>query len=473
MALLLGVLGCFVLAIIAQEVFEVILLPRRVRRRLRLVRLFFRSTWTCWSWAAKRISSRSSREALLSFYGPLAMMVLIGVWATGFIAGFGLLQWAIQAGTPTFRPLRQMLYLSGATFFTLGYGDVTPIGPWPKALAIVEAGTGFGFIAIVIGYLPVLYQVFTRREAHVIQLDARAGSPPTATTLLSQHSEGQGLEDLYQLLRSWEQWAAEMVETHLSYPMLSYYRSQHDNQSWLGAMCLMLDACALILVGLRDVRTFPAKMNFAIARLALVELCRVFGVQPRSNSTERLSSQEFRVMRDALNQAGLLFSDEPGAEERLAALRATYEPFSDEFVRLLNDAASWMATRPGFGQLAEQSSRTISETTSRMGARQAGLACADRGGLRRVLPLIVLAAVSSGVRRKSEVTMAVEVLKRYIRSGYEDPRRAGAPDSRRLRRRPASPFRRYRPCRVSRARSGNDPRILHRCSRAPACFRYC
>lgn len=324
---LVGTLGFFLLAVIAQEVFEVILLPRRVKRRLRLVRLFFRSTWSCWSWAAKRIPSSRRREALLSFYGPLSMIVLIGLWAISFIAGFGLLQWALQAGTPASPPLSRMLYLSGATFFTLGYGDVTPVGPWAKGMAIVEAGTGFGFIAIVIGYLPVLYQVFTRREAHVIQLDARAGSPPTATTLLSQHAEGQGLEELYQLLRSWEQWAAEMVETHLSYPMLSYYRSQHDNQSWLSAMCLMLDSCALILVGLRDVRTFPAKMNFAVARLALVELCRVFDVQPRSRDTARLSPDEFRFMLNALNQAGLSFSDEQGAEERLAAFRATYEPF--------------------------------------------------------------------------------------------------------------------------------------------------
>ena len=121
-------------------------------------------------------------------------------------------------------------------------------------LAVVEAGTGIGFIAIVIGYLPVLYQLFSRREAHVIQLDARAGSPPTATTMLSRHAESGGLDKLEDLLREWEIWCSDLLESHLSYPMLVYYRSQHDNQSWLAALTAVMDSCALILVGVEELQ---------------------------------------------------------------------------------------------------------------------------------------------------------------------------------------------------------------------------
>lgn len=320
MSFAVAAVSLFCIAFVLFDVFEVMLLPRRVRRRLRLVRIFFRLTWSVWSNMALRLSS--GRETTLSFYGPFSMMLLIVFWVSALIGGFACLQWALQQSTS----LSRQLYFSGATFFTLGYGDVIPQTPASKIVAICEAGTGFGFIAVVIGYLPVLYQLFSRREVHVIQLDARAGSPPSAITLLTRHAEGQGIENLYQLLGNWEAWASEMVESHLSYPMLSYYRSQHDNQSWLAAMCAILDCCALMLVGLRDIHTFPAKMAFATSRLALIEVSRVFDIQPRPDIAARVPAFDFRVVSEELGKAGLTFSDDE-AEKKLAAFRATYEPF--------------------------------------------------------------------------------------------------------------------------------------------------
>jgi hypothetical protein len=313
-------LGCLLLLLF--DIFEVMLLPRRVRRRFRLVRVFFRVTWGIWSRVALRMESGNGREGMLSFYGPLSMVLLIALWIAGLIATFGGLQWSLEQTISFSRGL----YLSGTTFFTLGYGDVVPHSPISKLVAVWEAGTGFGFIAVVIGYLPVLYQLFSRRETHVIQLDARAGSPPSAVTLLTRHSEYGGIENLYQLFQSWEGWAAEMVESHLSYPMLSYYRSQHDNQSWLAAMCVILDSSALVLVGIRDVRTFPAKMAFATSRLALIELARVFNIQPRAQADARQPAFDFQTVTAELEKGGLFFSDED-AEKKVAAFRATYEPF--------------------------------------------------------------------------------------------------------------------------------------------------
>jgi Ion channel len=333
-------ISLFCIAILLFDVFEVMLLPRRVRRRARLVRIFFRSTWAAWSNVALRFSPGNGRETILSFYGPFSMVLLIAFWVSALIVGFGCLQWAIEGSFP----LTRELYLSGTTFFTLGYGDVIPQMPVSKLVAIWESGTGFGFIAVTIGYLPVLYQMYSRRETHVIQLDARAGSPPSAITLLTRHAEGQGIENLHQLLRSWEGWASEMVESHLSYPMLSYYRSQHDNQSWLAAMCAILDSCALLLVGMRDIQTFPAKMAFATSRLALIELSRVFEIQHRTQAAARHPPLDFKAVSDELGKAGLFFSDND-AEEKLTAFRATYEPFLvglSEY--LLLPLPSWLPT---------------------------------------------------------------------------------------------------------------------------------
>ena len=318
-----ALLGVILLLAVASDAFEVMLLPRRLRRQIRPVRLYFRVSWALWSFFTGRIRRGRARDAFLSFYGPLSMVLLLSLWAFGLVLSFALLHWAIR-GTGSFW---SALYLSGSTFFTLGYGDVVPNSRWDKTLAIIESGAGLGYIAATIGYLPVLYQFFSRREARVIQLDPRAGSPPAASTLLCRHSEAEAVAELYSLLKDWEEWSAELVESHLSYPMLSYYRSQHDNQSWLSGLTCILDSCAILLTGVKGVKTFQPRMTFALGRLAAVELCRVFHLRPKAPASDRLPPEEFGLLNQDLTDSGLLFSDPESAEERLASLRATYEPF--------------------------------------------------------------------------------------------------------------------------------------------------
>lgn len=340
---LIGLLGLFLYLSIAAEAFEVMLLPRRVRRSLRFVRLFFRGSWGLWSGIARNMKRGPVRDAFLSLYGPLSMIVLLSSWAAGMIFGLGLLQWALQSQSAKPLNLSTAFYFSGSSFFTVGYGDVLPTTTLSKLLAIFEAFSGLAFIAGTIGYLPVLYQLFSRRETQIIKLDARAGSPPTALALLCRHGEQQAIDELQSFLLDWEQWCTELVESHLSYPMLSYYRSQHDNQSWLAALTAVLDCCALLLTGLTGIRTFTARMTFAVARLAIVELCRVFHLRVEGKSQERLTTADFEAATKLLADAGLSFSDEAGAEENLRQIRATYEPFLFALSRLfLLDLPGWL-----------------------------------------------------------------------------------------------------------------------------------
>src|SRR5439155_6213822 len=179
------------------------------------------------------------------------------------------------------------LYVSGTNFFTLGLGDVIPL-TWPaRTLTVLQAGMGFAFLAIVIGYLPVIYQAFSRREVFISMLDARAGSPPTAIELLKRHAEGRTLDGLDGLLREWEHWSAELLESHLSYPVLAYFRSQHDNQSWLAALTTILDASSLIMAGLKGRSSSQAKLTFAMARHTVVDLCQVFNAEPDFQRIDR------------------------------------------------------------------------------------------------------------------------------------------------------------------------------------------
>ena len=344
--LVVTLLALVLLGVVLQDAFEVMLLPRRVYRRIRLMRYYFEVGWAAWSAVAGRLRAGSGREHFLSLFGALSMVMLFAIWATALITGFGMLEWVLQTpGAAHHSSASEQIYMSGVTFFTLGYGDVVPHSTAARMLSVVEAGSGIGFIAVVIGYLPVLYQLFSRREAHVIQLDGRAGSPPTAGTMLVRHAEGRGLDKLDDLLREWEVWASELLESHLSYPMLVYYRSQHDNQSWLAALTAVMDTCALILVGLDDMPPLQARMTFTMARQVVVEMARTLGVQPTPfQGFDRLPADDYAALQTLLVGSGLKWtSDEEGART-LAALRATYEPLLAGLATLLLlPLPGWMA----------------------------------------------------------------------------------------------------------------------------------
>ncbi len=348
LSLAVGGFALVLLCVVMQDAFEVMLLPRRVDRQLRLMRLFFRAAWAVWSAAASRLATGPRRERVLSVFGPLSIMALFTLWALGFIIGFGLLLWVLQvsAGADPPPAFFEQFYLSGATFFTLGYGDVVPHTVPTQALAVIEAGTGLSMIAMVISYLPVLYQLFARRETHVILLDARAGSPPTAGTLLSIHAGREGLGRLDALLQDWEVWAAELLESHLSYPMLAYYRSQHDNQSWLAAVAAIMDCCALILVGADGVSLLQARMTFAMLRQMLVEMNRSFGiVTTRPSPIDRLDHETFERLDASLSEGELTWAGGEETEHLLSALRTTYEPLLEALSRyLLVPLPGWLAS---------------------------------------------------------------------------------------------------------------------------------
>src|SRR6185436_16763445 len=283
MRLIAVIPGLLLILIILWDAFETIVLPRRVTRRIRLTGLFYQSIWAPWAMLARSMSSAKSREKYLGFFGPLSLLMLLSMWAAGLIVGYATLHWALETklNLPNETGLfGTYLYISGETFFTLGYGDIVPQFPLGRAIAIIEAANGFGLLAIVIGYLPVLYGAFSRREVNISLLDARAGSPSSAAEMLRRHGESGHLHDLNVVLHEWEHWSAELLESHLSYPVLCYFRSQHDNQSWLSSLTTILDTCALVLVGVGDTPTWQAKLTFAMARHAVVDLAQVFRTMP-------------------------------------------------------------------------------------------------------------------------------------------------------------------------------------------------
>lgn len=343
--------GALILFGVLLDAFETIVLPRRVRRtHFRITSWFYRLTWVPVARFASHIRSQTRRETLLGYFGPLSMIALLGLWACSLILGFALVQFGagehvansdIPINFPT------IFYQSGQTFFTLGYGDVTPANAFSRFLAIGEAGTGFAFLGVVIGYLPTIYSAFSRREIEISLLDARAGSPPSAAELLTRATNSVDQGTLDRLFQSWERWAAEVLESHLSYPVLSFYRSQHSNQSWLGALTVILDATSLVITGIDGMVNEQALRTFKMARHAVVDLAQVVNARYDASSPDRLSRADLTAIRKQLGDKGLKLREGPDADQKLAQLRTLYEPYAQGIARnLFIELPAWIQHDP-------------------------------------------------------------------------------------------------------------------------------
>src|ERR1051326_2777048 len=351
MAWLIGLIGLACIAVALWDVFETIVLPRRVTRRVRLTRLFYRSAWQPWRAIARAIQNKRRRETFLGVFGPLSLLVLLTVWAATVVFGFAFLHFALGSNighSAEHSGFFTDLYFSGTTFFTLGLGDIAPLGPGARAITVIEASIGFGMLALVIGYLPVLYQAFSRREVNISMLDARAGTPPTAAELLRRHREAGSIASLDEWLRDWEMWAADLMESHLSYPVLCFFRSQHDNQSWLAALSTVLDTCSLVMVGIDGIPKWQAQLTFKMARHALVDISQIFNTSPVTGDGARLTGEQLIVLRTVLRDSGVELSNESEDERTLAELRDMYEPYTRVLSQyLLMPLPGWMPQKRG------------------------------------------------------------------------------------------------------------------------------
>jgi hypothetical protein len=342
--------GILCLFIVLLDAFQTIILPRRASGRLRLTRLFYIATWIPWSFFARRMHNPGKRETVLSYYGPLSLILLLGVWAAGMVFGFSLIYHGL--GTPFHDTIGEQgfqldVYMAGTTIFTFGIGDVLPNSPPVRAALIIESGFGLGLLAIVMGYFPVLYGAFSRREVSISLLDARAGSPPTAAELLRRHAFPGGDQSLTVLLLEWERWSAELLESHISYPLLCYFRSQHNNQSWISALTAILDTCALLIAGVRGHEARQAQLTFAMARHALVDLAQIFNQAPITGAPDRLPDERYEQVYELLCKSGVSVCRDSESIQRLREMRALYEGYAEALgAFLVMPLPPWIADKP-------------------------------------------------------------------------------------------------------------------------------
>lgn len=315
MRIVVGLVGAVLIALMLAEFFVAFLLPRRVRRDPRIAQGIYRALWRPWRRLAAHCPPVTG-DTLLGLFGPFALLLELVVWAVGLMLGYACVQWA-GGGSFDFA-------LSAGTFLSAAS---EPGGSWHRAIFLLEAATGVGVLFTVIGYLPALYGAFSRREVAVSRLSAHAGSPPTAGALLTVAGERDRWSQLNSYLHDAEEWAAEMMETHLSYPLLMYYRSQHLGQNWLAALTTIVDTSAVLLSALEEhaPEARAAEVTFALGRHALSDLA-LQARAPAPVALRALSGDELAELRRLLELGDLPLAPEGDWRRRLDVYRRSYEP---------------------------------------------------------------------------------------------------------------------------------------------------
>jgi hypothetical protein len=330
MRIVVGLLGGVLVGLMLFEIFLAFLLPRRVKRDPQFARRVAVFLYKPWKALALRLPDRFG-DTLLGMYGPFGLLLDLALWVAGLMVGYACLQWAggshVSPGGPS--DFGQDFYFSAATLVSSGTDGLGAGDAFARVVQVIDAASGLGVLTIVIGYLPSLYQAFSRRETTVSQLDARAGSPPSAGRLVVRATARSGWPGLNEYLRGWEVWSAELMETHLSYPILAFFRSQHINQNWLTALCTILDASALAVAAAPAGTVEAARFTFAISRHAVADLCYTFRVEPTEGGEDRLPPVAFDVLISELQAKGVELGAEPEEIRRqLDRMRAQYEPYA-------------------------------------------------------------------------------------------------------------------------------------------------
>jgi Ion channel len=330
--------GAIVVFVVLNDVFQSVVVPRPTVGGFRLTRYVIRGSWRAWRTLGLRKSSSEGRERVLGTFAPRVLIGLLLVWIAGLILGFGLMLYALRTQThPVLDNLPMALYYAGTSLLTIGYGDIVAQSALARLVSIFAAISGLGLIALAISFIFSLYASFQRREVLVVTLDARAGAPPSGVSLLEASAKLGLKEDLARIFEEWEKWSAEVLDSHMAYPLLAYFRSSHDNESWISALGAVLDAATLVLTTVVDVPRGPAQMMYAMGRHTVEDLARFFSIA--GDHEPGVERYEFDEARQRLAKYGYTLLAPDDSWLAFARLRS-------EYAGALNDMAKWFAAPP-------------------------------------------------------------------------------------------------------------------------------
>lgn len=327
--------------------FATIVLPRTVAPLKRISGRFNQLSWWLWSAAARRIRSPGLHWSFLSVYGPLSVMLLLLLWAGLVVFAFALMYHALgerfqaSVGPVDFLTL---LYMSGSTFLTLGIGDVTSPDSLGRFFIIVEAGTGFVFLGLIITYMPLLDQAYSSREVENLLIHSRAGRPPSAIKLLHRYAGVDRSDLLRANIREAERWMAEILQSHLCHPVLAFYRAQHFGRSWLVALITILDSCSLLIAAGSGLPALQAKLTYRMGLRLLKGLVEAMSIPLETPAEPRLTEADLPALSEALKNLGIPLTLEPLSCTALLRLVQRYDHYVQSLAHwLLVPLPVWIA----------------------------------------------------------------------------------------------------------------------------------
>ena len=340
--------GIAVIALTLSDVFQSVVMPRATARRYRISAHVWRAMWYLWPKLAWRFyaTDNDGREDFLAVFAPLMLVSLIGLWAMLLIVGFASVLWGMRAGiVPGHSSFGTMLYFAGTSLLTVGFGDVIGRSFAPRLVSVLAALAGLSLLSILTAYLFAIFGSFQRRETFVVTLAARAGAPPSGVNLLAIAGYSKTREDLPALMIGAQRWAAAVMESHLAYPVLAFFRSSHDDQSWIGTLGTVLDAATLMVTTIDGVRDGQARIFYNVGRHATRDLSRYFRVDTEQEGVG-VERSEFETACDRLAAAGYALRDRDEAWTRFANLRSTYAPPLNALARFFEiPALQWIGDR--------------------------------------------------------------------------------------------------------------------------------
>lgn len=332
--------GLALIALVAWDLFQTVVVPRPTPGHLRIARYVLRGSWQGVKWLGRRVPLQL-RDTLFGLFGPGATILLLAVWLALLIVGFGLVFYALRDQlSPVPENLGGTMYFAATSLLTIGYGDFVPTGAVTRLLAVIAATGGLGAVALVVTFLFSLYGSYQRRELAVVTLQAAAGGPPSAVALLETYAQLDVVDRLERLFREWEVWSAEVLDSHVAYPILGYFRSSHDNLSWISALGTILDAASLVVTTIEGLPRGEAELARRVGSHLAEDLGNLGFVE---GQPAWLLREEFDTVCDRLERAGYRLADRDVAWGRFAAARLAYAPRLEAMATYWDvTATSWL-----------------------------------------------------------------------------------------------------------------------------------
>lgn len=339
------VIGILIVIIVLFDLFASVIVPRPVPSRLLLSAYVRRYTWRTWSKLFSGLEPPRRQEIVLGFFAPASVVMLLATWLFGLIIGYGCIFFGLQSQLdPVPATLWEASYFAGSAVLNSGFGNVTATGAMARDVTLAAGITGLATVAIVLAFLFSLFNSYRQRELFMVTLDARAGAPPSGVALLETHAQLDIVDDLPRFFTAAQTWCADVLETHLAYPVLCYFRSTHVGASWIGGLGAILDAATLVVSTLDSVPKGQAQLAHGVGSHLVDDVADYFGL----SGQERILVErpEFITARERLAATGYALRDEEESWQAFCRLRVTYASSLNNLARYwVINPAQWIGDR--------------------------------------------------------------------------------------------------------------------------------